>query len=206
MPAPTPLPAPLPGYATLSGWVALLVVALGALPTTLFVNSSSTTLQIVGLIVSAVTAIITHTNVTSLRRAHVAYATAHIAARNARSGFIRLHVMAIFAMVGMVGGGVLAYVSACKTAGQVVLQTGQCVLDSGVLATVLKDLVLADYAQLIAQLETTVGPVLVTCALQAIAAGQTTTAPSDGGATPTSAPTSPDDIRVTRARELLAAK
>jgi hypothetical protein len=81
-PAPTPAPAPapalsaLPGYASLSGYISLLVVLLGALPTTLFVNSSPATLQIVGLIVSAVTAILTHTNTVALQRAHIAHQTA----------------------------------------------------------------------------------------------------------------------------------
>jgi hypothetical protein len=55
-------------------------------------------------------------------------------------------------------------------AGQVTLQTGQCVLDSGVEAALLADLVQANYAQLVGDAVNKFGPVLVQCALAAIAA------------------------------------
>ena len=93
---------------------------------------------------------------------------------------------------------VLVLVSACTHAGSVVLQTGQCVLDSGVELTVIADLAQANYAQLIADLETKVGPTLVTCVLQAIAAEQGSGSGSGSGS---AAPT--PDIHA-RARELLA--
>lgn len=61
-------------------------------------------------------------------------------------------------------------------AGQVTLKTGQCVLDTGVEAILLVDLADANYAQLVADAATKLGPTVVSCALQAIAA----TAPGAG--------------------------
>ena len=78
-----------------------------------------------------------------------------------------------------------------STAGQVVLKAGECVLDSRVIATVLADLASDNFAALI-----NASDPLVACALTAIASGQATT-PSDAGS---AAP----DIRVARARQLLA--
>ena len=68
--------------------------------------------------------------------------------------------------------------SACG-AGSTVLKAGECVLDSGVLSTVITDLASDNFAGLIAQLETTVAPALVTCALQAV---ESTTVTIDAGA------------------------
>ena len=93
----------------------------------------------------------------------------------------------------------LVLATACGTpAGQITLKTGQCVLDSGVLATVLADLAKPDYATLIADLETRVAPAIVDCALVAIAAtGGSAAGP--GSATP------PGEVppAALRARELL---
>lgn len=83
-------------------------------------------------------------------------------------------------------------------AGQVTLKTGQCVLDSGVLAIVLADLASSNYAQLVADLETKIGADVVTCALTAIAT--TPAAGSGSGSASTSQP-APEAVR---ARELLA--
>lgn len=81
-------------------------------------------------------------------------------------------------------------VASCKSAGQVALKAGECVLDSGVLATVLADLASDNFANLISPSDP-----LVACALTAIASGNATP-PNDAGAAP--------DIRAARARQLLA--
>lgn len=87
----------------------------------------------------------------------------------------------------------------CNTrAGQVTLKTGQCVLDTGVEAILLADLAQANYAQLVSDAVTKLGPTVVTCALQAIAA----TAPASTGSG--SAATGEAPVVVLRAREMLA--
>lgn len=86
-------------------------------------------------------------------------------------------------------------VAGCTHAGQIILKAGQCVLDSGVLGSVMTDLASASYVTLIADLATKVGPTVVTCALSAIAAENS----GSGSATPAIA----DDVH-SRARYLLA--
>jgi hypothetical protein len=71
-------------------------------------------------------------------------------------------------------------IAACG-AGSTVLRAGECVLDSSVLSTVVVDLASDNYAALLASLETSVGPTLVTCALQAVESSAVT---ADAGAAP----------------------
>jgi hypothetical protein len=78
-PASTPAPAPAAPPSVFSNWenyITMLVVILGALPSTFLKGSSSETLQIVGLIAATLSALLTHTNVTSLRKAHLVHQTA----------------------------------------------------------------------------------------------------------------------------------
>ena len=124
------------------------------------------------------------------------------AARSTRAGVIRPAVMAVVAAIGMMGGSTLAYLTACGSkTGQVVLAAGQCVLDSGALTELYGDLGQDNYAQLVADLVTKLGPTLVGCALSAIAAGQqpTPTATDAGVAQVLTY----DAVRVGRANELI---
>jgi len=93
--------------------------------------------------------------------------------------------------------------AACPHAGQIALQTGQCVLDTGVLGVVLVDLTSANYAQLIADAVTKFTPALVTCALQAVAASEQPPAGSGAGSGVAMRATF-DPVIVTRAKEMLA--
>ena len=85
----------------------------------------------------------------------------------------------------------------CPKAGQIVLSAGQCVLDTGVLATVVVDLASANYSALIASLVAQVGPAVVKCALQAIVGASPTA--TDAGVAPAYSP----EV-VARAKEMLA--
>jgi hypothetical protein len=113
-------------------------------------------------------------------------------------GAIRPQLALLIAATLTTAGVALPYGCGGKSVGTVVLQTGQCVLDSGVEATVLADLATESYAALLASLATTVAPTLIDCALKAIASGSG--APTDAG--PTSLAV---DLRVARAQQILAA-
>jgi hypothetical protein len=124
-------------------------------------------------------------------------------APSSEKGFIRFEfligIMAIATSViiaiGMINAG-------CGSrAGQVTLKTGQCVLDSGCLGELATDLAQSNYVQLVADLGTKFTPALVTCTLEAISSP--TTVAVDGGAAPATA-LAATDVRVARARELLA--
>jgi hypothetical protein len=93
--------------------------------------------------------------------------------------------------------------SASCQAGKVVLNVGQCILDTGIQNQVLVDLASDNYAALIAQAIAD-APALVKCALTAIAAGGSTGVPTDAGVVAASkgAPYSPQTI--SRAKEMLA--
>lgn len=85
----------------------------------------------------------------------------------------------------------------CPKAGQIVLSAGQCVLDTGVLATLIVDLAQTNYAQLVADLITKASPAVVKCALQAIIGASPTA--TDAGIAPAYSP----EV-VSRAKEILA--
>jgi hypothetical protein len=114
------------------------------------------------------------------------------AAPKAEAGFVR---RALLAPIMFLSAAILVGVGGAQTGctkGQII-NAGQCVLDSGVLADVLAALASNDYANLITQLETKDGAALIACALEAAASGPA--AASDAGsASPVAA----------RARELLA--
>lgn len=126
-----------------------------------------------------------------------------VAPRSPESGKVNLSIIATMAIGSVVAAllgvpAVAMSVTGCG-AGQVALKTGQCILDSGVLDTVWGDLGKSDYAQLVADLETKVGPKLVDCALTAIAGGAT------GSTTVIANETGSGVVdRTARARELLA--
>jgi hypothetical protein len=113
-------------------------------------------------------------------------------------GAIRPQLALLIAATLTTAGVALPYGCGGKSVGTVALQTGQCVLDSGVEATVLADLAAENYAALLASLATTVAPTLIDCALKAIASGSG--APTDAG--PTSLAV---DLRVSRAQQIVAA-
>ncbi len=116
-------------------------------------------------------------------------------------GFAKLGVLVSTAALAVGLMVSLAVTAACVHGGQVALQAGQCVLDSGVLGTVLADLEQPNYAQLVSDLTTRVAPDLVNCALQAVASqsGQG----SGSGGLPKG---TPDSVVVQRAREVLESR
>src|ERR1700751_3635472 len=78
-PPPLPVPAPqtnLPGWKTSEAWINLLVIILGALPSSGLTNDSPTLTKIVGLIVAALSALNFTYQRSALKRA---YYTAHTA-------------------------------------------------------------------------------------------------------------------------------
>jgi hypothetical protein len=119
----------------------------------------------------------------------------------------KITVVAIFVVISAFARVAVVMPSGCTKAGQIVLSAGQCVLDSGVLGTVAGDLLKANYVQLITDLEKTVAPALIKCALQAIAASEVSPPATDAGVVvPAVAGVGAyDHLSVVRAKELLAA-
>jgi hypothetical protein len=78
-----------------------------------------------------------------------------------------------------------------SSVGTAVLKTGECILDTGVLATLFGDLTQSNYAALVTDAITQFGPALVKCALQAIAAGQQPSSGNGSDAGSGSAPPAP---------------
>lgn len=119
----------------------------------------------------------------------------------AQAGSIGMGVLAILAASGV---AVSVLVAACVNPRQTTLRASQCVLDSGVLDTVLADLEQPGYKKLISDLGTTIAPEVIDCALVAVAAGK----PSSGSGS--SAPRSAAFVGAvdapSRARELLASR
>jgi len=110
-PAPSPTPSqPPPGWQSSEAWLTLLVMILGALPSTgLLVGAPPAALQIVGLISSVLAALGYTTNRTSLKKAHLALSSApandNAAAAPARleqAGFVRARVMLVLAAISIV--------------------------------------------------------------------------------------------------------
>lgn len=122
--------------------------------------------------------------------------------RTPGAGFIGSKLLLVLGLIGAIGAVTM---TGCPHAGQVVLATGQCVLDTGVLGTVLVDLASANYAALIADAITKLGPTLVTCALQAIAASETPAPTTDAGVGSATAARRGvyDPVVVARAKEML---
>jgi hypothetical protein len=120
--APTP---PKPGFATSEGWISLLVVILGALPTTVLANTSPMWVQIAGLIAASVTAIVHSSNRTALKRDHLAAVAPHLVGdvlntadeaapvRAPEKGSVRLALIALLAFLAV---GFIACGAAQKSA------------------------------------------------------------------------------------------
>jgi len=183
-PAPAPVPAPTPapamppalkpGWRTTEGWLSLLVVILGALPTTVLTNSP-TAIKIAGMIGAFVQAIWYQGNRTSLKRAHVLAAAQ--APANSNRATTAAGAIATAALVALA-------VACSSTTGQTITQAGgsagsaflQCegvnleqdVGNMTLLAKVAQDLISANYVQAIADLITTLGGQAVGCAMLAI--------------------------------------
>ena len=179
-PAPQPAPAPAipvtpdPGWKTTEGWLSLLVVILGALPTTVLTNSP-TAIKIAGMIGVFVQAIWYQGNRTSLKRAHV-LASAQAPANSNRAA-TAASAIATAALVALAVACSSTTAQAIKqdvgSAGSAFLQCEgvnleQDVGDLSLLATIAKDLVGANYVQAIADAITTLGSQAVGCAMLAI--------------------------------------
>jgi hypothetical protein len=175
VPAPSPTPAPAPSPWTLENFVLVIIAILGVLPSTFLKGSSTETLQIVGFIGSTLSAIAASWNNTSLKKAHLAHLTAcHVVAnenvpRAVQAGITRISVMMLVSVIMSIAllGGTYLF-SGCG-AGNSILKAGECIIDNGVLATVVKDLASADYAALLAQLDPSGTDTLVGCALNTCA-------------------------------------
>lgn len=120
----------------------------------------------------------------------------------AAKGTVRMPAIIAIAAVAL-SADVMATVEACggKSVGTIALQTGQCVLDSGVEAQVLVALATQDYAAAVADLATSVAPTLIKCALQAIAGGAAGSGNGSGSASTAAAV--PGDA-ASHAKDLLA--
>lgn len=111
--------------------------------------------------------------------------------RPVEAGFAKLGALLFVSMFGLIA------LFACAHPGQVVLRTGQCVLDGKVMSTVISNLEKPAYAQLIADLA--IAPDLVNCALQAVAS-QEVPGQGSGSGLPKGTP----NLLAARAREVLA--
>lgn len=88
------------------------------------------------------------------------------AASSTQAGFATLGSMLSSIIVCMIIGVTL--IVACAHSGQIVLKTGQCVLDDGIFNDVLKALAQQNYVATVEALVLKDGPEFVDCALQAI--------------------------------------
>ncbi|HYM54135.1 MAG TPA: hypothetical protein VES97_02150 [Solirubrobacteraceae bacterium] len=207
-PAPQPAPQPPPGWKSSEHWLAFVVILLNGLISSGIVGSASELAKIIGLSLNVLAALGYGMQRTMLKVAHVRAfgasndnAAVPIPVPTAQAGFVRMPLLALLALLALALGAA-GQLAGCHTkAGQVVLQTGQCVLDAGVLGTIVLDLASQNYAQLVADAVTKFGPALVTCALQAIAASEQ---PAAGSGSATAARGAYDALTVQRAKEMLA--
>jgi hypothetical protein len=128
-PAPAPISSPQPpaGFKASETWLAYLAFILGALPITAFQSAVPAWVQVAGLIVSVISAGVHSTNRMLLKRAYVFAASSNtrpdhvmaaalasivgnavkpdapVAAPAAARGFIKRRLMAVIAIVGIVG-------------------------------------------------------------------------------------------------------
>jgi len=185
-PAPAPLPAttpsaPTPGYATSEAWVTLLVIIVGALPSSgLLVGAPPVVIQVVGIISAVLAALGYTTNRTSLKKAHLALGAAPAndnvtPTRATQAGFIRTRVMLVLAAISIAFAATCAGVQ--KWTGDFVgcekanfgLQLSWSTISGDVL-TVVKDLILANPTDLEAQLAALAvqsSQITINCAIQA---------------------------------------
>lgn len=134
----------------------------------------------------------------------VALSRTRVAIANSQSGFA--HPAVMIAVAGAMFLMLAFGSAACSHPLQTTLKAGQCVLDSGVLDTVLGDLEQANYKQLVSDLDSHVAPQVVDCALIAAASQKPAAGSGSAAAAPrTGAFTASVDV-ASRARELLAAR
>lgn len=120
-------------------------------------------------------------------------------------GFAKLGAMLSSIVVCMIIGVTL--IVACAHPGQVVLKTGQCVLDDGIFNDVLKALAQQNYVAAVEALALKDGPELVDCALQAAATpAPTPNAGSGSGSAELPKGALAPNVIVQRAREVLATR
>lgn len=126
-------------------------------------------------------------------------------ASSTQAGFAKLGAMLSSIVVCMIIGATIFV--ACAHPGQVVLKTGQCVLDDGIFNDVLKALAQQNYIVAVEALALKDGPELVDCALQAAAtpAPQPSAGSGSGSAELPKGALVPSVI-VQRAREVLATR
>ena len=177
VPTLTPTPAPAPSPWTPENFVLVIIAILGVLPSTFLKGSSSETLQIVGFVGSALSAIAASWNTTALKKAHLVHLTAcHVANENVKcqpraqqAGIARASVMMLITVVMSIALLTATYAFSGCGAGSAILKAGECIIDNGVLATVVKDLASDNYAALLAQLDPSGTDTLVGCALNTCA-------------------------------------
>ena len=173
-----------PGYQTTEAWLAFLVALLGAVPTAisssgLIQNAPSFWVQVVGLVTSAVTAIIYAWQRTKLKTAHLSAVTSiRIATLQApkispSAATIAMIAVVAISLVGAHGCGGSLRSTPVASGGSNFLQCGkqdlnQLVGDKTLLATVAIDLLSENYSQAIDALITKLGGDAVGCAVIAV--------------------------------------
>lgn len=126
-------------------------------------------------------------------------------AKNSQAGFATLGGMLSSIVLCMIIG--ITFIVACAHPGQVVLKTGQCVLDDGIFNDVLNALAQQNYVAAVETLALKDGSEFIDCALQAAAtpAPQPSAGSGSGFAELPKGVLTPSVI-VQRAREVLAAR
>lgn len=79
-PVPAPAPAPVPGWKTSEAWISLLVIVIGALPSTGLLDNSPLLSKIVGMAIAALAALNYTAQRTSLKRAYLSSRAAVVTA------------------------------------------------------------------------------------------------------------------------------
>lgn len=210
----TPLtPPPLkPGYATSEGWISLLTVLLGALPSLLaqsklLANAPPLITQVVGLVVGGVAAIHFTGQRTALKRAHLAMQAPPIASEAFTKLLSGLAAITLIVAVGCAScgarpgatGGASLGSAASKGLACEGVNLDQDVKNIPLLTKVALDLASANYIGAIADLVATLGAQTVGCAVLAIDDLDSATADTGSGS---AAKTAELGSRLLRAREL----
>lgn len=126
-------------------------------------------------------------------------------ASSTQTGFATLGTMLSSIVVCMIVGATIFV--ACAHPGQVVLKTGQCVLDDGIFNDVLKALTQQNYVAAVEALALKDGPELVDCALQAAATSAPTPSVGSGsGSAELPKGALAPNVIVQRAREVLSTR
>lgn len=102
-------------------------------------------------------------------------------------GFVRLLLMPLIALFMSAFMIAAAALTGCNHAGQIILNAGQCILDSSTMTDVLAVIGTANWVAAIAAIAVKDGPTLVTCVLNAIAAENSGSGSGSGSAVPVDA-------------------